>query len=148
LAENHLVALFEVQALLGASLAGGPIPNPRQAWMIINVKVQLQHIADLTDVPTAQVPLVTTAQELTGDWLGYGQRGPTTSITQPTGTAPTQELGTALFGVPDLEGFQTVSAKLPHLRNLVLFPQKMRKRSRVEFIHPATGKTEVIDGTV
>src|SRR5262245_36846903 len=45
LAQNHSVALFEVQALLGSpSMPGGAVPHPRRAWTIINVNVNLQSI--------------------------------------------------------------------------------------------------------
>ena len=48
LSENHLVALFEVEALLGsATYPGGIIPHPRQAWTVLNVDIQLRAIADL-----------------------------------------------------------------------------------------------------
>ncbi|HEY7490252.1 MAG TPA: hypothetical protein VIH59_03990 [Candidatus Tectomicrobia bacterium] len=41
LSENHLVALFEVQALLGSpTQPGGVISHPRQAWTVLNVDVQ------------------------------------------------------------------------------------------------------------
>ena len=67
LAENLLVALCEVQALFGSpTQPGGVIPHPRQAWITVNVTVQLQAVADLTEVP-AHTRLETTAQELTGD---------------------------------------------------------------------------------
>jgi RES domain-containing protein len=143
LAENPMVALFEAQALFGSLLPGGLVAHPRQAWITINVDVVLQAVADLTDV-AAQNALQTSAQELTGDWDGYEQRTPLTSVTGPTGQAPTQALGAALFAVPALEGFQVVSAKLPYHRNLVVFPQKLRTGSQVRFIHPATGQRHTI----
>lgn len=144
LAENHMVALFEVQALFGSPTPpGGVIANPRQAWIIVNVTVQLQEVADLTQV-SQQSLLATTAQELTGDWYGYQQRSSTTPVSQPVGTAPTQALGAALFAVPGLEGFLTLSAKLPYHRNLVVFPQKLRQGSQVIFVHPSTGQRHVI----
>ena len=88
LSENHLVTLFEVQALLGSlTQPGGVIPHPRQAWTVPNVNVQLQAVADLTQ-ESQQQSLETTAQELTEDWRGYQQR------------SPTQALGAALFVVP------------------------------------------------
>ena len=63
LAENPLVALFEVQALFGTpTQPGGVFPHPRQAWI---------------EVATHSL-LETSAQELTGDWLGSQQRGPLT----------------------------------------------------------------------
>jgi len=48
LAENPLVALFEVQALFGTpTQPGGVFPHPRQAWITVNVTVQLQAVTDL-----------------------------------------------------------------------------------------------------
>jgi hypothetical protein len=105
LAENPQVALFEVGAMLGTpTQPGGVLPHPRLAWIVINVRVQLQKVADLTVVAQQRL-LATSAQELTGDWDGYQLRGPTTSVSEPAGTAPTQALGAALYQVPDLEGF-------------------------------------------
>jgi RES domain-containing protein len=145
LAEDFQVALFEAEALLGSpDRPGGVLPQPRLAWTIINVKVQLQRVADLTTV-AAQTLLATTAQELTGDWRGYHLRSPRTSVSEPIGLAPTQELGAALYAVPELEGFRTLSAKVPYAMNLVVFPQKLQPGSRVEFSHPTLG-THTIPG--
>lgn len=89
LAEDHLVALFEVQALLG-SPHGTWVPNPYQAWIILNVHVTLHDIADLTRV-SQQHLIDMTIQELTGDWRGYQLRTSTTSAIQPMGLpAPTR----------------------------------------------------------
>lgn len=144
LAENHMVALFEVQALLGSpSTPGGVVPHPRRAWAIMNVNVNLRSVVDLTD-PAAQAILASSAQELTGDWRGYQLRGSYTSVTKPTGIAPTQELGAALYATPGLEGFRTLSAKLPDQMVLVVFPQKLQPSSSVEFWNPATGQTHSI----
>jgi hypothetical protein len=44
--------------------------------MVLNVDVQLQAVADLTQESQQQL-LETTAQELTGDWRGYQQRSVT-----------------------------------------------------------------------
>ena len=144
LSENHLVALFEVQALLGSPTPpGGLIPHPQRAWTVLNVDVQLQAVADLTQESQQQV-LETTAQELTGDWRGYQQRSPATSVSQPVGVAPTQALGAALFAVPGLEGFRTLSAKLSYCSNLVIFPQKLQPGSQVIFSDPATGQRHVL----
>ena len=118
-------------------------PHPRQAWITVNVTVQLQAVADLTEVATLSL-LETSAQELTGDWLGYQQRGPLTSVPQPVGLAPTQALGAALFAVPGLEGFRTFSARLPYHSTLIVFPEKLQLGSAVTFHHPATGQQYVI----
>jgi RES domain-containing protein len=144
LSENHLVALFEVQALLGSPThPGGIIPHPLQVWTVLNVDIQLRAIADLTQESQQQL-LETTAQELTGDWRGYQQRSPATSVSQPIGVAPTQALGSVLFAVPGLEGFRTLSAKLPYHSNLVIFPQKLEVGSQVVFADPATGQRYVL----
>ena len=144
LAENHLVALLEVQALLGSpTTPGGVVALPHSSWTVLNVSVTLQAIADLTDV-SAQKTLEMTAQELTGDWLGYRQRGPGTSVKAPIGLAPTQELGAALNGVPGLEGFRTLSAKAPYQEILVIFPKKLQTGSRVSWVNPLSGKAESI----
>ncbi len=140
LAEDHQVALFEVEALLGSPLPGrNYVPNPRQAWTILNVQVTLQAVADLTLVPE-QLKLLTTAQELTGDWDGYRLRTSHSSVNQPVGLAPTQLLGQALHGTAGLEGFRAISAKIPTHMNLVVFPDKVLPKSSIVFTDQA-GKT-------
>lgn len=141
LAETHLVALFEVQALLGSpTIPGGVVPKPHGAWTILDVNISLTRIADLTDV-TEQGKLATNAQELTGDWRGYHLRGPYTSVKHPSGIpAPTQELGEALLR-QGLEGFLTLSAKLPENMILVLFPKNLQSSSTITFYDPASKKT-------
>jgi len=119
------------------------IANPRQPWTVINVHVQLRDVADLSQV-SQQSLLATTAQELTGDWYGYQQRSALTSVSQPVGTAPTQALGAALFAVSGLEGFLSLSARLPYHKNLVVFPQKLQPGSQVEFHDPPTGQRSLV----
>jgi hypothetical protein len=134
--------LFEVQALLGSPMSpGGVVPHPRRAWTILNVTVQLQSVAELTDVGV-QSTLATTAQELTGDWRGYHYRSPHTPIPLPVVPAPTQELGAALHNA-NLEGFLTISAKLSDQKSLVIFPQNMRRGSFVDFSHPTLGSHRI-----
>jgi len=142
LAENHLVALLEVQALLGSpTTPGGVVPHPHSTWTTLNVAVSLQQVADLTDL-SAQPLLDITAQELTGDWLGYRLRGPKTTVKGPIGLAPTQDLGAALHAVPKLEGFKSLSAKAPYHQILAIFPQKLLPGSSVSWFNPLTGRTE------
>jgi RES domain-containing protein len=146
LAENHAVALLEAQALLGSPVTpGGIVPHPHSTWTILNVAVRLQAVADLTDMET-QDRLETTAQEITGDWLGYRLRGPETTLKGPTGPAPTQELGNALFRVPALEGFRTISAKVPYQEILVVFPEKLLPGSSISWLNPLTGRSEGFGG--
>jgi hypothetical protein len=135
LAEDHEVALFEVEALLGSPFADGNgtlLPNPRHSWLILNVRIRLQQVASLARV-SQQALIATTAQELTGDWRGYQRRQPHDSVPEPTGTAPTQELGQALFGVRGLEGFHTLSARRPSRMILVVFPEKLLSGSEIIF---------------
>ena len=99
---------------------------------------------DLTSAYSQQL-LGTTVQELTGDWQGYQTRGAGTSVKQSVGTAPTQDLGEALSS-PSIEGFRTVSAKVPQQMNLIVFPQNLLKGSQLVYQNPATGKTHRIKG--
>lgn len=143
LSENHLVAQFEVGALFGDALGGYMMPAPALPLILFPITVHLQYVVDLTEVAHQQL-LDTTAQELTGDWRGYHLRAPGHSVIQPVGAAPTQDLGAALFAVPRLEGFRTISAKVPHSCNLVVFPQKLATGSHLTFINNITGTTESI----
>jgi RES domain-containing protein len=136
-ASDPVTAAFEAGAMLGQSwTAGGALPHPRKAFFVtLSVDVSLQAVADLTNVTLSQVPLLTSAQELTGDWDCYKVRNSSTPISEPTGTAPTQELGRQLF-LAGLEGFLSISAKVPYQANLVVFPQNFRAGSRVIFRDP------------
>jgi RES domain len=144
-AQDPIVALFEVQAMLGSAY-GPSLPQPAKAWISLNVNVVLQTVADLT-TSAAQLMLAATVQELTGDWLGYQQRHRSLTLNQPTGLAPTQSLGAALFAVPGLEAFKTVSAKVTDKRVLVIFPQKLRIGSSVQFQDALTMHQQTIQGT-
>ncbi|HZL36777.1 MAG TPA: RES family NAD+ phosphorylase [Tepidisphaeraceae bacterium] len=140
LAEDHMVALFEVSALLGSALPGQAfLPNPAHPWAIVNVDVQLSRVADLCGIRSRRL-IETTIQELTGDWRGYSLRTPTPVRRAPYWTnVPTQKLGTALHATPNIEGFLTYSARVPSRRNLIIFPSKLRPGSSVRFTDVATG---------
>jgi RES domain-containing protein len=144
LAPNHQVALLEVQALLGSpTMPGGLVPHPATSWTVLNMSVQLTHVLDLTD-PAIQSAMQVTVQELTGDWRGYELRAlPTSAVKTPTGPAPTQELG-ALLDRQNFEGFFTVSAKDPTERNLVVFPNQLKKGNAIRWFNPLTNTTESI----
>ena len=143
LAEDHQLALFEVGALYGSPAPGKTVPNPRSSTTILNVNVTLNAVADLTSI-LEQIFFDTSVQELTGDWRGFKSRNASTSVKVPTGTAPTQELGAALYAVPGLEGFLAVSAKLPTQMNLIVFPDKLDPTSLIQhvdssgYVHPLT----------
>jgi hypothetical protein len=143
-AHDHQTALFECGALYGAPhRPGSVVPNPAVAPGILNVSVSLQMICDLTDQILAQMRLGTTAQELTGDWEGYQQRSSATPVTIPTGFAPTQELGEALFQ-RGIEGFRALSARLPYNPTLIVFPENLRRGSQIIFSNGTS--THRIDG--
>ncbi len=143
LAEDHVVALYEVGALLGSPFTGKNVPYPHNAWTILNVHVTLQYVADLTLAPE-QAKIATTAQELTGDWEANSYRTPQSSVNQPTGFAPTQLLGQTLFQMRGLEGFRTISAKRPTHMSLVIFPSKLRAGSSIVFHNLATNQKHSI----
>ena len=140
LAEDPQVALFEVGALLGSPHPGGSyLPNPRQPWLILNVQITLQAVADVTRV-VEHHKVGTTAQELTGDWRCYQLRHANVSVSQPTGLAPTQELGQAIYNLKTIEGFRSISARVPTHMNLVVFPKRLRRGSSIIFSDPETGQ--------
>ena len=131
LAENQLVAFYEVGALMGP--LNQPVAHPSKSKTnTIDVRVRLQSVADLTD-PTQQALLEVSAQELTGNW-----------DTDPLGEAPTQRLGTALFATRNVEGFLAISAELPLCKTLIVFPKKLRKGSELIFQDLITGTTHRI----
>jgi RES domain-containing protein len=148
LAEDPMVALFEVQALLGSPYLNW-VPNPSQPWTILNVNVTLQHIADLTQLLERR-RIDMTVQELTGDWRGYQLRRVVPSTVPPAGVpAPTQRLGEALFNVrPHIEGFLTVSAKVPTRRTLVIFPENLYQPSRLQYVDSAGNQIHEIAGVL
>lgn len=139
-AENQHVALLEVLAVFSPPGSAITLANPSLAWATLNVTVKLSQVADLTSVAVQQA-LQTTAQELTGDWIGYQLRTlPSASVTAPIGIAPTQELGAALYGMKSLQGFLIPSAKAPERKNLVIFPNRISAYPAdfVQFVDPAT----------
>jgi hypothetical protein len=143
-ASDHLTALFEFGAMVGTPAPGGAVSNPALAPVILNATVVLREVADLAAV-SVQNSLATTAQELTGDWNGYQMRSAMTPVTSPVGIAPTQALGEALFQ-SGIEGFRSVSARIPYNRILVVFPTNLRRGSSVVF-DDRSGTTHRIEGT-
>ena len=140
LAEDHLVALFEVRAFLG-SLTSSYLPNPNTAFAIFPVQVNLPAVADLRDAGELR-KLQTSVQELTGDWADYSRRNPAMNMPRGRPTrylteVPTQQLGHELFHSTRLEGFITYSARVPTHGNLVVFPTKLRPGSSIVYRDPA-----------
>jgi hypothetical protein len=135
-ADDPIVAQLEVGAVLGTLRPGGHIPHPRAAFVALNVHIILREVVDLTDVSGAQALLNTTVQELTGDWRGYQIRDYSTPVCEPTGLAPTQELGMALFAT-GVEGFRSISARVPYHRTLTVFTDNLRPGSSLTFSDPS-----------
>jgi hypothetical protein len=130
LAESPTATLYEVRAQFGPPER--PVANSQKGQsLIIGVDVRLYSVADLTD-PKQQRLLGTSAQELTGDW----------EHSYPDNDAPTQRLGAAMFAVDGIEGFFAISAQMPRCKTLIVFPQKLREGSEVQWKNPITGKTE------
>jgi hypothetical protein len=133
-AETHEVALYEIGAMLGSrAVPNGNAANKHVSSTIINVRVNLHKIVDLTD-SAIQRQLETTAQELTGDWRSYAPHSHATYAKGHVAVAPTQQLGEELFKVPDLEGFVTLSAKCPDHMILGVFTEKLHSGSEIRFI--------------
>jgi hypothetical protein len=80
--------MFEAQALFGSPLIpGGVVAHPTASLVTLAMQVQLTAVVDVSN-PTQVGLLDTNAQELTGDWRGYQQRSPATSVPGPSGKRP------------------------------------------------------------
>jgi hypothetical protein len=143
--DDPLVAQFEVGAVFGSLTPGGHVPHPKLSFVTMNVHVILRDVIDLTEINSAQFPLGTNVQELTGDWRGYEARNHTTPIPEPTGISPTQELGRALF-LTRAEGFRAISAKGSCNKTLFVFPDNLRIGSSIAFSEPSGTYSQRIDG--
>jgi RES domain-containing protein len=111
LAEDPIVALREVEAIYGSVRL---VPNPIDAWCLFPYQLALNAVVDLTDA-TSLALISTSLQEITGRW------GPPF---YPRGTAPTQQLGEAVFRQDDTQGIVFPSARAGGI-NLVVFPEKV-----------------------
>jgi RES domain-containing protein len=130
LAENQLVALYEVGAIFGPP--DRAIANPQQSKIVpIDVRVTLQSVVDLTD-PNELSLVDASAQELTGNWDTY-----------PPGDAPTQQLGAALFATKNVEGFLAISAKMPRCKTLIVFPRKLMAGSELVFTDTISARRRI-----
>jgi RES domain-containing protein len=123
---THQVSLHEVGCLVGDPNA--PVSDPRGSWAILSIAVVLDQVVDLTDRSQQQI-LRTNESELTGNWLNY------------PGVPPTQEIGQALYDLPELEGLIYRSSKV-NARCLAVFPDKLGPRSTLVFQNGMTGKPE------
>jgi hypothetical protein len=130
-ADDVITAQFEVGAVLGYNKPGYYVSHPRLSFVGLNVTIVLREVFDLTDV-NVQTVLGTNAQELTGDWEAYQSRSTRTPVSHPTGMAPTQELGRALFATGP-EGFRSISARVPWHKTLTVFIDHLQTGSSLTF---------------
>jgi RES domain-containing protein len=147
LAETPIVAQLEAGALLGSSLSIDElIANPAANYSVLNVRVQLRNVLDLTDVEQSHGPLGTNAQELTGDWLAYHHRTDKHSVPAPVGLAPTQELGAAIYACGQFSGFAAISAKFPYAAVLGIFPDRIDKDDFLQYLYTdAAGQKHIFN---
>lgn len=118
LAENPLVAMFEVRALYGSpSAPGGVVPHPSRPLVVLPITVRLSDVADLT-VPSEAAKVDTNAQELTGDWRSYSTW---TSAPPHSGTPPTQEFGEELYRLENIPGADFVLGDSARLQDSCCF---------------------------
>jgi hypothetical protein len=121
-AEDARTCLYETGALLGTSLRPGwSVANPQRTVRVIRFRLKDGvRVIDLTDPA-----LALSAQTLTGDWEGYRHRPWAPNLKLPIGIARTQQIGRMLYARfvdrQDLDGFLTISARVPTKRVLVLF---------------------------
>jgi RES domain len=127
LGENHQIAIYEVGALLGDPAA--PVSNPKGSWALMSLQLRLHGVADLCE-PDQQKLISTNDQELTGIWANDS-------------VAPTQELGAALYALPGAEGAIVPSSK-GRGRNLVVFMDKLDKRSVISYYNDVDGLKEFL----
>lgn len=135
LAENPLVAQYEIGALFGSLTSPhGVIPNPSVGVVILPISVNVSDIADLT-APAQGHIVDTNAQELTGDWRSYPNRK-STPPSPHAGKAPTQQFGDELFRLAVYKGFISFSAKLPDYKILAIFVQLLiRGTDKIDYTY-------------
>jgi hypothetical protein len=147
LALDQNTALLEKQAQFGSPYSQPVtyIPAPRMSkTVVVDVTVDLRNVVDLTNI-AAHATLTTTAQELTGDWMGYEMRSMTTRkpvLTAPVGESPTQVLGWELFQEPGVEGMRVISAKEATTCCLVIFTHKLQRPGSLSWDDPNTKQRE------
>ncbi len=147
LALDQNTALLEKQAQFGSPYSQPVtyIPAPRMSkTVVVDVSVDLRNVVDLTDI-AVHTTLATTAQELTGDWMGYELRGMAARhpiLTAPAGEAPTQTLGWELVQEPTVEGMRVISAKDATTCCLVVFTHKLQRPGSLVWNDPNTNRRE------
>ena len=138
LAADQTTALLEVQALVRSAHLPRPLPVAVRQYVVFPITVGGVQVVDLGDVG-ARTAIQTTAQELTGNWLDYPNRGPNgawPNVRSNRTDAPTQELGAQLHASHSVAGFLSASAHKATQSNLVIFPKKVTVN---EHINPQIG---------
>ena len=124
-APDPLLARFEARDVLGHWF-GDAVPSLRDRHVVVEYRIELGLDPSIVDAGPAQLDAIeTTVQEMTGDWHSYRWRAT---------TAPTQDLASAIFGLPDAPmGMMAPSARNPLRNNLILFADRLPRRS-VSFV--------------
>lgn len=136
--DDRQTALYEINALLG-SPTGYYLNNPNISPIAtLTFKVMLQSVLDLSNEKQVE-KIDGDVQYITGDWDAYSRRNPFNGNPAPghsvhgwTPISPTQLLGKEIHDLPEVEGFVSVSAKVPTRKVLIIFTDKLMPGSYVE----------------
>lgn len=104
---------------------GGLRPDP---VVIISAHVRASILLDLRDEDTRHLLGIQNVREIRGPWKGVPH-------------APTQVLGEIVFRDRHFEGIVYPSVRNPGFPCLILFPDRLRRRSRIHFIDRTSGLT-------
>lgn len=135
LAPDRFTARLEVGDLLGHPRLRPVTRVSGSGHIIVQVAVHLARVVDFR-TPVGRARILTTVQELTGDWVDYDNRVAASPDIASNPPAPTQKLGEALYQHTSCQGFLTPSAKNPVRPNLVIFPDRVSIDQRALTIGP------------
>ncbi|CAM3231820.1 RES family NAD+ phosphorylase [Filibacter tadaridae] len=103
--------------------------------VFISLVIQLGSVLDLCNESNWDI-LQTSYQELTGNWKNHLNQTP----------APTQLLGKATYDSQRFEAIQFYTAKGEPKRNIVIFPDLLKKGSFVNVYDPDGGIDKILKG--
>lgn len=117
-AEDPVTGLAENRLIV--SPQSSPLYRPATR-ILLALEYRLQRVLDLSEARVLQ-SLSSSYQELTGDWEPYAYQGQ---------TAPTQQLGAAVFASGHFEALRYPSAQNRQQHNLVVFKERLLPHSHV-----------------
>ena len=118
IAEDPVTGLAENRLIV--SPQSSPLYRPATR-ILLALEYRLQRVLDLSDTQVLEA-LSTSYQELTGDWEPYNYQGK---------TAPTQQLGAAVFASGQFEAIRYPSAQNRQQHNLAVFKERLLPQSHV-----------------